>query len=89
MPQRKRVFNTAQKPIGTTFYSKTRRKTSVLSKKTRKNLALSIKERYLCTAFQRKAQFQQAGKAAIAQLVEHNRAKVGVAGPSPVCRSDK
>ena len=25
--------------------------------------------------------------AAIAQLVEHNLAKVGVAGPSPVCRS--
>ena len=27
------------------------------------------------------------GKAEIAQLVEHNLAKVGVAGSSPVCRS--
>ena len=27
------------------------------------------------------------GKAEIAQLVEHNLAKVGVAGPSPVFRS--
>ena len=28
------------------------------------------------------------GDAEIAQLVEHNLAKVGVAGPSPVFRSD-
>ena len=28
-------------------------------------------------------------KAEIAQLVEHNLAKVGVAGPSPVFRSNK
>ena len=38
---------------------------------------------YLCTRIWRNAIFD----AEIAQLVEHNLAKVGVAGPSPVFRS--
>ena len=35
----------------------------------------------------RNASFASISNAAIAQLVEHNLAKVGVAGPSPVFRS--
>ena len=36
----------------------------------------------------RNASFASISNAAIAQLVEHNLAKVGVAGSSPVCRSN-
>ena len=36
----------------------------------------------------RNASSESISHAAIAQLVEHNLAKVGVAGSSPVCRSN-
>ena len=52
------------------------------------------KKHYLCTAFREmllpkgRIQVEYRRKfAEIAQLVEHNLAKVGVAGPSPVFRS--
>ena len=56
------------------------------------------KKHYLCTRFKERSlsdtmqssvipSVRQACNAAIAQLVEHNLAKVGVAGSSPVCRS--
>ena len=41
---------------------------------------------YLCTAF-REMHLTKGFNAAIAQLVEHNLAKVGVASSSLVCRS--
>ena len=46
------------------------------------------KSLYFCTAFERKCLRNDGVDAEIAQLVEHNLAKVGVAGPSPVFRSD-
>ena len=50
-----------------------------------------IKNRdYLCTAIRKESQFfvlMNVANAKIAQLVEHNLAKVGVAGSSPVFRS--
>ena len=50
-----------------------------------------IKNRdYLCTALRKESQFfvlMNVANAKIAQLVEHNLAKVGVAGSSPVFRS--
>ena len=45
---------------------------------------------YLCTAIRKELQFfvlMNVANAKIAQLVEHNLAKVGVAGSSPVFRS--
>ena len=44
---------------------------------------------YLCNRIWRNAHYNNKvmEKAEIAQLVEHNLAKVGVAGPSPVFRS--
>ena len=42
---------------------------------------------YLCTAFREMHLSDEVFNAEIAQLVEHNLAKVGVAGPSPVFRS--
>ena len=45
------------------------------------------KKHYLCTAFREMLTAKSCGDAEIAQLVEHNLAKVGVAGPSPVFRS--
>ena len=39
------------------------------------------------SAIERDAPLQEDKQAEIAQLVEHNLAKVGVAGPSPVFRS--
>ena len=40
-----------------------------------------------CLSQQKLLKFSDNEKAEIAQLVEHNLAKVGVAGPSPVFRS--
>ena len=45
------------------------------------------KKQYLCTRF-REGSSVLTKNAAIAQLVEHNLAKVGVAGSSPVFRSN-
>ena len=45
------------------------------------------KKCYLCNRKSEMLLFASVSNAAIAQLVEHNLAKVGVAGSSPVCRS--
>ena len=42
---------------------------------------------YLCIRNRERCTFKKVLNAEIAQLVEHNLAKVGVAGPSPVFRS--
>ena len=55
-----------------------------------KNFGGLKKKSYLCTRNQERCTLKQITrlqKAEIAQLVEHNLAKVGVAGPSPVFRS--
>ena len=43
---------------------------------------------YLCNRNQERCFLEIRNLAEIAQLVEHNLAKVGVAGPSPVFRSN-
>ena len=45
------------------------------------------KKCYLCTRFKELSKTSTKDNAAIAQLVEHNLAKVGVASSSLVCRS--
>ena len=55
----------------------------VFEKKTRKKFVESEKSITFAVAFRE----MRIKKAEIAQLVEHNLAKVGVAGPSPVFRS--
>ena len=55
-------------------------------KKTTKKICCIKKIYYLCTAF-REMLLILGQIAEIAQLVEHNLAKVGVAGSSPVFRS--
>ena len=45
------------------------------------------KKQYLCSRFRKNGDIYQGEKAEIAQLVEHDLAKVGVAGSSPVFRS--
>ena len=54
-----------------------------IMKKNRKKFAVSKKNVTFASAFRE----MPIGIAEIAQLVEHNLAKVGVAGPSPVFRS--
>ena len=54
-----------------------------IMKKNRKKFAVSKKNVTFASAFRE----MPIGNAEIAQLVEHNLAKVGVAGPSPVFRS--
>ena len=50
-----------------------------------------LKSDYLCTSIENKSRYKVTDSikqnAKIAQLVEHDLAKVGVAGPSPVFRS--
>ena len=58
-------------------------KMALFSKKTSKKFASSEKSITFAPAIERGC----LGNAEIAQLVEHNLAKVGVAGPSPVFRS--
>ena len=55
-------------------------------KKVPKKFASSKKSRTFAPAIKRDASDKE-NNAEIAQLVEHNLAKVGVAGPSPVSRS--
>ena len=55
-------------------------------KKTRENFGGSEKSSTFASAIERDALLNEVF-AEIAQLVEHNLAKVGVAGPSPVFRS--
>ena len=52
-----------------------------------KNFGGSKKSRTFAPAIERDAPCKRKDNAEIAQLVEHNLAKVGVAGPSPVFRS--
>ena len=56
-------------------------------KKRQKSFGGFRKSRTFASAFKRDAPFKRMFIAEIAQLVEHNLAKVGVAGPSPVFRS--
>ena len=60
---------------------------SLFSKKVKKKFGGFRKKHYLCTRNQERCTSQRGFYAEIAQLVEHNLAKVGVAGPSPVFRS--
>ena len=60
------------------------------TKKNRKNACQFEKKQYLCTRNQELhtiIDFLSIRNAAIAQLVEHDLAKVGVASSSLVCRS--
>ena len=57
-------------------------------KKIFQKFCMLMKKAYLCTAFFRQCLSTGFREAEIAQLVEHNLAKVGVAGPSPVFRSN-
>ena len=56
-------------------------------KKVPKSFGGSEKSRTFASAIERDAPRLGVLEAEIAQLVEHNLAKVGVAGPSPVFRS--
>ena len=76
------------------FFDKKDEKIAYFSKKKFEMFGGLQKTPYLCTAFERKRYHNKVLKlesdlenAEIAQLVEHNLAKVGVAGPSPVFRS--
>ena len=59
----------------------------VFLKKVQKKFVRSEKNITFATAFREMHLKKQVEKAAIAQLVEHNLAKVGVASSSLVCRS--
>ena len=56
-------------------------------KKIAEKFVSSEKSITFASAIERDAPLHEDEKAEIAQLVEHNLAKVGVAGPSPVFRS--
>ena len=62
-------------------------KIALFCKKNARKVCQFQKKHYLCIRNRERCSSQEDEQAEIAQLVEHNLAKVGVAGPSPVFRS--